>query len=138
MWISLKLLTIKVRSRKWTWCFYGVVEKENCCRSPFLLPRCVGYEGTWEWINDDDVCKDGEWCCGHHEKLKEVGNDGGWIIMKKQAPQDIVQSTYVMGIGGKICKWWRWQLLKGRHSLCMMVGGKWRRQEDRYLNWLLE
>jgi hypothetical protein len=32
----------------------------------------------------------GRWCYGHHERLKEVGKEGGWIIMKKQAPQNIV------------------------------------------------
>jgi hypothetical protein len=26
--------------------------------------------------------------------------------MKKQSPQDVIQSTYVLGIGGKIFKWW--------------------------------
>jgi hypothetical protein len=25
----------------------------------------------------------GGWCCGHHEKLREVGKEGGWIMMKK-------------------------------------------------------
>jgi len=35
-----------------------------------------------------------------------VGKEGGWIIMKKQAPQDAVQSTYILGIEGKIPKWW--------------------------------
>jgi len=67
-----------------------------------------------------------------------VGKEGGHIIMKKQAPQDVVQSTYVLGIGAKILKWWRWWLLKGRCSLCMMARGMWRGQEERYLNWLLE
>jgi len=52
------------------------------------------------------MCKDWGWCCGHHEKLREVGKEGGWIIMKKQAPQDVVQSIYILGIGGKILKWW--------------------------------
>jgi hypothetical protein len=28
--------------------------------------------------------------CGHHKRLKEVGKEGGWIIMKKQGPQYIV------------------------------------------------
>jgi hypothetical protein len=27
--------------------------------------------------NDDDVCKDGGWCYGHHEKLRKVGKEGG-------------------------------------------------------------
>jgi hypothetical protein len=43
----------------------------------------------------------GRWCRGHHEKLNEVGKEGGWIIMKKQAPQDAVQSTCVLGSGGQ-------------------------------------
>jgi hypothetical protein len=38
--------------------------------------------------------------------LKEVGKEEGWIIMKKQIIQNAIQSTYVMGIGGKIIKWW--------------------------------
>jgi hypothetical protein len=38
--------------------------------------------------------------------LREVGKEGGWIIMKKQAPQDAIQSTYILRIGGKIPKWW--------------------------------
>jgi hypothetical protein len=35
-----------------------------------------------------------------------VGKERGWIIMKKQTPQDAIQSTYVVGIGRKIIKWW--------------------------------
>jgi hypothetical protein len=35
-----------------------------------------------------------------------VGKEGVWIIMKKQVPQDVVQSTYILRIGGKIPKWW--------------------------------
>ncbi len=42
---------------------------------------------------------------GRHEKLKEVGKEGDQNIMKKKTPRDVVQSTYVLGIGGKIFKW---------------------------------
>ncbi len=48
--------------------------------------------------------KMGDGAMGHHEKLREVGKEGGQSIMKKQAPQDVVQSTQVLGIGGKILK----------------------------------
>jgi hypothetical protein len=27
---------------------------------------------------------------GHHERLKEVGKEGGWSIVKKQAFQEVV------------------------------------------------
>ncbi len=50
--------------------------------------------------------------------------------MKKQGPRDIVQSTYVMGGGGKIFKWWGQWLLEKKRSLCMMVRGKWEGQEE--------
>ncbi len=36
---------------------------------------------------------------------KECENEGGQIIMKKQILRDVVQSTYLLGIGGKILKW---------------------------------
>jgi len=58
----------------------------------------------------------GRWCCRHHEGLNEVGKEGGWIIMKKQALQDAIQSTCVLGSGGKNLKWWGVRLLKGRCS----------------------
>jgi hypothetical protein len=89
VWVSQIFLVIKVRSRKWTWHFYGAVKRENCCWFPFLFPKCVGHKGMWEWKNDD-VCKDEGWCYGHHEKLREVGKEGGWIIMKKQALEDAI------------------------------------------------
>jgi hypothetical protein len=31
-----------------------------------------------------------------------------------------------------------WQLFKRRCSLCMMIGGEWKGEEERYLNLLLE
>jgi len=52
-------------------------ERKSCCQFPFLLPKCVGHEGMWKGRDDDDVCKDGGRCCGHHEKLTEVGMKGG-------------------------------------------------------------
>jgi hypothetical protein len=52
--------------------------------------------------------------------------------------QDVVQSKHVLGIRGKILKWWGWRLLKGRHSLCMMARGEWKGKEKRYLNLLLD
>jgi hypothetical protein len=42
----------------------------------------------------------------HHERLREVRKEGGWSIMKKQAFQEVVQSTYILEINGKILKWW--------------------------------
>ncbi len=33
--------------------------------------------------------------------------------MKKQVFQDVIQSTYVLGIRGKILKWWGGGCLKG-------------------------
>jgi hypothetical protein len=32
--------------------------------------------------------------------------EGGWSIMKKQASQEVVQSTYILEINGKILKQW--------------------------------
>ncbi len=65
----------------------------------------MGHERVYERRNDD-VYKDGGGALGHHERLKEVGKEGGWNIMKKQVFQEVVQSTYVLKIGSKILKWW--------------------------------
>jgi hypothetical protein len=67
---------------------------------------------------------DGDWCCGHHERLREVGKKGGWIIMKRQAPQDAIQSICVLGSGGKIFKWWGLASTQG--EVIMMYDG-WKR-----------
>jgi hypothetical protein len=56
----------------------------------------MGHEGVWGRRNDDDAHKDGVGALGHHERLKEVGKEGGWSIMKKQVFQEVVQSTYVL------------------------------------------
>jgi len=45
--------------------------------------------------------------------LREVGKEGGWIMMKKQVFQGVIQSTYILGIGGKIFKWWGGSCLRG-------------------------
>jgi len=57
---------------------------------------------------------------------------------EETSSKDVVQSSYILGIGGKILKWWGWWLLKRRHSLCMMARGEWKGKEERYLNMLLD
>ncbi len=42
----------------------------------------------------------------HYYWLNEVGQEGGWSIMKKQVFQEARYLTYVLEIGGKIFKWW--------------------------------
>jgi len=66
----------------------------------------------------------GRWCHGHHERSKEVGKEGGWIIMKKQAPQNAIQSTCVLRSGGKNFKWWGVAIVQGE---VLMMHDSWRR-----------
>jgi len=42
------------------------------------------HEGVRERRNDDDVYMDGGGALGHHERLKELGKEGGWSIMKRK------------------------------------------------------
>jgi hypothetical protein len=58
--------------------------------------------------------------------------------LKKQYPQDVIQSTYISGIGGKILKWWGGGCSRGGAHFCMMIGGEWKGDEERYMNLLLE
>jgi hypothetical protein len=88
--------------------------------------------------NDDVIVRMGRWCCGHHERSREVGKEGGWIIMKKQAPQDAISSTCGLRSGVRTSSGGGWWLFKGRCSRCMMVGGEWEGQEEKYLNLLLK
>jgi hypothetical protein len=53
-----------------------------------------------------------------------VGKERGCIIMKRQAPQDAVQSTCVFGSGGKILEWWGVATTQG--EVIMMYDG-WKR-----------
>jgi len=50
-----------------------------------------------------------------------VGKEGGWIIMKRQALQNAIQSTCVLGSGGKIVKWWGVLIAQG--EAIMMYDG---------------
>jgi hypothetical protein len=72
------------------------------------------------------MVKMGRWCCGHHERLREVGKERGWNVMKKQNLQDAIQSTCVLGNGGKNLKWW--EVVAAQREVLMMHDG-WRRVE---------
>jgi hypothetical protein len=70
-----------------------------------------GMKGWWGRKSDDDViCKhqEGYW----HIIRGEIGEEGGYNIMGKQAFQDTIKSSFILEDGGRIIKWWCWWLLK--------------------------
>jgi hypothetical protein len=52
------------------------------------------------------VVRMGRGVLAHHERVIHVRKEGGYNIMKEQASQVVVKSTFVLENGGKIFKWW--------------------------------
>ncbi len=56
-----------------------------------------------------------------------MGKEGGWSIMKRQALQDVVPSTCVLGSGDKIFKWWGVVIVQGE---VIMVYDGWKQSSS--------
>lgn len=52
------------------------------------------------------VVKMGTGLLAHHERARQVKEERGYNIMKEQAFQEAIKSTFVLVNGGKIIKWW--------------------------------